>query len=64
MTDNWKHTLLDKEHPIWKLAFVPVVMISLVTFQYLTATSWDLDGEGIALLGTGATVAVLRRLGL
>ena len=53
MTD-WKATIADPEHPIWtwapKVGRTCGLVVTLGVFQSMTATSWDLDGEGVTLL--------------
>ena len=43
-------------HPIWRLAHVLVVCVTLLILQLITATNYDvaIDGEAGTLVGVGA----------
>jgi uncharacterized membrane protein len=54
----------DPDHPVWGLARVVVICLTLLVLQLATATSWDfqLDGEAGTLGGTALTVALVEFL--
>jgi uncharacterized membrane protein len=54
----------DPHHPVWGLARVCVVCVSLLTLQLLTATNYDvaLDGEAGTLAGVALTSVVVEFL--
>ena len=57
-------TISDPNHPLWPLARVVVVCLTLLCLQLMTASSWDLavDGEAGTLVGTTAIVGLLEIL--
>jgi len=50
------------DHPIWGLARIGILCITLLGLQLITATSWDmaLDGEAGTLGGVGAMAVLLE----
>jgi hypothetical protein len=57
-------TMSDPSHPVWGLARVLVVCLTLLVLQLATATNYDLalDGEAGTLAGTALTVSILEFL--
>ena len=51
-------SLKDKDHPIWRLLTLVVVLFG---FQLMTASNYDLDGEGVALGGTAVLYHLVDR---
>jgi hypothetical protein len=61
---TWRHTLVQPTHPIWTVARILALAALIPGLSYLTATSYDLDGEGmrdLLVLGAVAGNEIMRR---